>query len=305
MPLRLFAKRPDFDFMGKRWMGFTVSLLLTALSLGMIFSKGLNLGIDFTGGILMEIHTEQPADLGKLRSTLSGQGFGEVSLQNIGGDKDVMIRIQVSENDDQAIMIEKVKTLLAENISESIDFRKIDYVGPTIGRELVENGISAVLISFIAIMVYVWFRFEWQYGFGAIVALVHDTIMVLGFFAVTRFDFGLAAVAAILTIVGYSINDSVVIYDRVRENMRRFKKKPVSDILNLSVNETMSRTILTAGSTLAAGLALGIFGGSVIEGFAWAIVFGVTVGTYSSVFIAAPTLIYLNIRGSEAQEATA
>ncbi len=302
MPLQIFATRPNFDFMGKRWLGFIVSGLLTLGSIGLVFTQGLNLGIDFTGGILMEIQTQKPADLGKMREALSGHGFGEISLQNIGDDKNVMIRIQVSETDDQAKITSKVKELLATSFGEGIDYRKIDYVGPTVGEELMVNGAIAVFLSFLSILVYVWFRFEWQYGFGAILALVHDAIMIIGFFAVTRFEFGLTAVAAILTIVGYSINDSVVIYDRIRENMRRYKKMPVFDLLNISINETLSRTILTASTTLLAALALALFGGEVIAGFSWAMVFGVIVGTYSSVYISAPTLLYLKIR-TEGQEA--
>jgi len=305
MTIRLFATRPNFDFMGKRWIGFAVSIALTLLSLGIVFSKGLNLGIDFTGGILMEISTAKPANLSLMRESLSNQGFGEISLQNIGDDKSVMIRIQVSENDDQAKITQHVKSILAEKIDGSIDYRKIDYVGPTVGKELVQNGIIAVILSFASIMMYVWFRFEWQYGLGAILALIHDAIMVVGFFAVTRFEFGLTAIAAILTIVGYSINDTVVIYDRIRENMRKFKKMEVFGLLNLSVNETLSRTILTASTTLLAALALALFGGDVIKGFSWAMVFGVIVGTYSSVYISAPTLIYLKIRETEATPVTA
>ena len=303
MTLKLFPTRPNFDFMGKRWIGFIVSGLLTLGSLGLVFGKGLNLGIDFTGGLLMEIHTQQPADLAAMRSALSLPEFGEVSLQNIGSDHEVMIRIQASQADDQAALTAKVKQILAGVLGE-VDYRKIDYVGPTVGEELIENGVWAVLLSFFSILCYVWFRFEWQYGFGAILALIHDAIMVVGFFAVTRFEFGLTAIAAILTIVGYSINDSVVIYDRIRENMRRFKKMPVLELLNISINETLSRTILTASTTLLAALALALFGGEVIEGFAWAMVFGVLVGTYSSIYISAPLLVYLNIREQGAEDST-
>lgn len=301
MPITLFSKRPDFDFMGKRWVGFTISIALTLLSIGMVFTKGLNLGIDFTGGILMEIHTPAPADLGGMRESLNGQGFGEVSLQNIGDEKSVMIRIQVSEKDDQAKIVEHVKTILSQKLGEGIDYRKIDYVGPTIGKELIKNGVLAVLFSFLSIMCYVWFRFEWQYGVGAVLSLIHDATMIIGFFAVTQYEFGLTAIAAVLTIVGYSINDTVVIYDRIRENMRRFKKMEVFHLINLSLNETLSRTILTAGTTLLAALALALFGGEVIEGFSWSIVFGVVVGCYSSIYISAPTLVYLNIRPEGAQ----
>lgn len=304
MPITLFRTTPRFDFMGKRWIGFAVSIALTLASLGLIATKGLNLGIDFTGGILMEIHTEQPADLGAMRAALSSSEFGEVSLQNSGTANDVMVRIQVSNEDNQSKVVEEAKLKLAEALKQPIDFRKIDYVGPTVGQELVSNGIIATLLSFAAIMAYVWVRFEWQYGVGAILALIHDTIMVLGFFAVTRFDFGLTAIAAILTVIGYSINDSVVIYDRIRENMRRFKKMEVMELLNVSINETLARTVLTASTTFLAALALYLFGGHVIEGFSAAIVFGVAIGTYSSIYISAPTLLYLNIRDNTVAQAS-
>lgn len=299
MPIQFFPNKPHFEFMGKRWIGFAVSIALTILSFGLIFGKGLNLGIDFTGGILMEIHTEKPVELSELRDLLGKQGFGEVSLQNLGGADDIMIRIQAAGDDNQAAVVKQVKSLLAEQVKQTIDYRKIDYVGPTIGNELVQAGTWAVLCSFAAILMYVWFRFEWQYGLGVILALLHDSVMIVGFFAITQFEFGLPALAAILTIVGYSVNDSVVIYDRIRENMRRFKKMPVFELLNLSINDTLSRTILTASTTLLAALALLIFGGEVIRGFSAAMAFGVIVGTYSSIYISAPALMYLNLRQTE------
>jgi len=305
MSLQFFPNKPHFDFMRKRWLGFVFSITLTVLSLGLLFTKGLNLGIDFTGGVLMEIHSEQEVDLSKMREALNHQGFGEISLQNMGSAHDVMVRIQVSHDDDQSKIIARVKEVLAAEAGSAVDYRKIDFVGPTVGQELVNNGIMAVLFSFLAIMLYVWFRFEWQYGVGAIVALAHDSIMILGFFAVTRFEFGLTAIAAILTIVGYSINDSVVIYDRIRENMRRYKKMSVFELINNSINETLSRTILTASTTLLAALALALFGGEVIEGFSWAMVFGVIIGTYSSIYLSAPALYYLQIRPIPTPETTA
>jgi preprotein translocase SecF subunit len=299
MSITIFPHKLNFDFMGQRWWGFAFSIALTLASLGLLFTKGLNLGIDFTGGILMEIHTEETADLAKMREVLGRQNYGEISLQNIGdiaAGRDVMIRIQAAENADQAAITSKVKTLLTQQVSGKIDWRKIDYVGPTVGQELIQSGVLAVLSAFACIMLYVWFRFEWQYGVGAILALVHDSIMIIGFFALTRLEFGLTAIAAILTIIGYSINDSVVIYDRIRENMRRFKKMPIFNLLNLSINDTLSRTVLTASTTLLASLALLIFGGEVIRAFSAAMVFGVIIGTYSSIYISAPTLVYLNLR---------
>ena len=304
MPLQFFPNKPHFEFMEKRWIGFGASILLTLAAIGLLSTKGLNLGIDFTGGILMEVHTSEEADLGKMREALNHQGFGEVSLQNMGSAKDVMVRLQVTHDEDQSKATARVKEVLANVAGEGIEYRKIDFVGPTVGQELVYNGVMAVLLSFAAIMLYVWFRFEWQYGVGAILALAHDSIMILGFFAVTQFEFGLTAIAAILTIVGYSINDSVVIFDRIRENMRRFKKMSVFDLINNSINETLSRTILTASTTFLAALSLALFGGEVIEGFSWAIVFGVAIGTYSSIFISAPTLYYLQIRPLPTTEPT-
>lgn len=296
MPIQFLPNKLTIDFMGKRWIGFSVSILLTLASLGLMMTKGLNLGIDFTGGVLMEVHAPQEVDLAPLRHGLSELELGEISLQNSGSPQDVLIRIQVGQDDDQAHVTAAVKAKITEVLGEGLDYRKIDFVGPTVGQELVRGGVIAVLLSFAAIMLYVWFRFEWQYGVGALIALVHDSIMMLGFFAVTRFEFGLTAIAAILTIVGYSINDSVVIYDRIRENMRRYKKMGVFELINVSINETLSRTILTATTVLLASLALALFGGEVIEGFSWSIVFGVMIGTYSSIYLSAPTLFYLNLR---------
>jgi preprotein translocase SecF subunit len=296
MPLRLFPNKTNYDFMGRRWHGFSISIIITVMATIMLFLHGLNLGIDFTGGILMEIHTEKPEDLGHVREKLSGHNLGEISLQNLGSPNDIMIRIQISGDEEQGKIIAQVKNILGEAIKQPLDYRKIDFVGPTIGGELVRGGILAVLGSFASIMCYVWLRFEWQYGVGAILALFHDTIMMIGFFAITQFEFGLTALAAILTVIGYSINDSVVIYDRIRENMRRYKKMSVFDLINRSMNDTLSRTILTASTTLLAALALAIFGGEVIRGFSAAMVFGVLIGTHSSIFISAPALYYLNLR---------
>lgn len=301
-PLRLFPYDMRFDFMGKRWFGFSFSALMTVIALGLILTKGLNLGIDFTGGVLMEVRTPVAADIGKMRESLSHHDFGEVSLQNFGSDQDVIVRLQTSSEEEQAVVVAKVKEILSTEISPDMEYRRIDYVGPTVGKELIRAGTVAVILSFLTIMAYVWFRFEWQYGVGAILALLHDTIMMVGFFAVTRYEFGLTALAAVLTMIGYSINDSVVIYDRIRENMRRYKKISISELLNISINETLARTFLTASTVLLASLALALKGGEVLEGFAWAMVFGTLVGTYSSIYISAPLLIYLNLRDTASPE---
>lgn len=297
-PLRIIPVKTSIDFMGKRMLGFVVSAALTLAAVVSIGAGSLNWGIDFTGGLLLEVRTERPADLTKIRDLLNNQGLGEVSLQNFGDDRSVLIRIQVHEEGRQQEINQKVKTLLS-NYGEAIEYRKQDYVGPTVGQELVHAGALATILAFAAIMVYVWFRFEWQFGFGAILALFHDTIMMVGFYAVTGFEFGLTAVAAVLTIIGYSINDSVVIYDRVRENMRKYKKMPLLQIINHSLNETLARTVLISFTTLIAATILALFGGEGLRGFSWSLVFGVVVGTYSSIFISAPILLYLKLREEE------
>ena len=278
IPLHIFPGKTNFDFVRTRWLGFGVSLLLTLVSFFMLATQGLNWGIDFTGGVLMELRTQQPADLHKMREALENKGLGEVALQNFGNDpKNVMVRIQVAKEGEQGAMVQKVKSLLATAEPGQIDYRNIESVGSTVSGELKRSGIYATVGSCLAIMAYVWFRFEWQFSVGTVLALVHDTIMILGFYAVTRFEFGLTALASVLTIIGYSMNDTVVIYDRIRENMRRFKKMAFGELLNHSMNETLGRTVLTSVTTLLAALSLALFGGEVIKGFSWSLVFGIVV----------------------------
>jgi len=300
-PIRLIPDNTNIDFVKTRWIGFGLSLAMTVATIVIILTQGLNLGIDFAGGILMEIRTPEAADLNKLRHALTVKELGEVSLQTIGDDKDVLIRIETPETEEHSRLVEHAKELLNGAV-QNIDYRKIDYVGPTVGKELIESGFLALLIAMGVIQIYIWFRFEWQFGLGGVLALIHDTVLMFGFYAVTRFDFNLTSIAAILTVVGYSINDSVVIYDRIRENMRKYKKMPFADLLNKSVNDTMSRTIVTALTTLLSALALGLFGGEVIKGFGYALVFGIAIGTYSSIYISAPILIYLGIRSDTLKE---
>lgn len=300
-PIRIFRQKTSIDFMRWRWIGFGASLAASLGTFLLIAFHGLNYGIDFTGGILMEIRTEAPVSLAPLRTALEKEAFGEVALQNFGESSDILIRIQTKENTDQAKTVERVKEIVTQVTVEKTEFRKIDYVGPTVGRELLKSGILASVLAMAAIMCYLWFRFEWQYGLGGTLALLHDAILVLGFYAVSGFDFGLTAVAAVLTIIGYSINDSVVIYDRIRENMRKYKQMGLSELINLSINETLSRTILTASTTLVAALVLLVYGGDVIRGFSAALVFGIIVGTYSSIYISAPVLIYFG-KGLGARE---
>tara|TARA_B100000676_G_scaffold313526_1_gene396224 strand:+ start:11693 stop:12646 length:954 start_codon:yes stop_codon:yes gene_type:complete len=282
------------DFMRFRKVAAVLSLVLIACSAGLFFTKGLNFGIDFRGGILMEVRTQGPADISRLRSTLNGLALGEVQLQEFGQPTDVLIRIerQAGGEKGQQAAINKAKAALGDEVN----YRRTEFVGPKVGGELIEAGVTAVLLAMAAMLVYIWFRFEWQFGVGAVAALLHDVALTIGVFALLGLEFNLSTVAAILTIAGYSINDTVVVYDRVRENLRKFKQMSLNDLLNLSINGTLSRTLLTSVTTLIALGALYFFGGEVIKGFSFAMIWGVVVGTYSSIFIAVPLLVYMNLR---------
>ncbi len=298
-PLQLFRTPPKFDFIGKRWIGFIVTGLGVAITIASLSTRGLNFGIDFAGGIVVEAKAEQTADIGKMRDLLNDPMFGDPMLQSVGKGDVVMIRIGAKKDADQAKIVTKVREVLETGYGAPLEFQRVDYVGPQVGRELVVGSALALCFSLLAILVYLWFRFEWQYGVGGILALIHDAILTVGFFSVTQIEFNLTSVAAVLTIVGYSINDSVVIYDRIRENLRKYKKMATSDVINLSVNETLARTFMTVGTVIAALLGLIWFGGDVLFGFSAAMLFGCVVGTYSSVYISAPVLIYLKLRRSD------
>ena len=284
------------NFMRFRQLAAALSLALCIGSIGLFLFKGLNYGIDFEGGILIEIRTSQAADMADLRRTVNELELGQVELQEFGRDADVLIRVERQPGDAKAqnVAVEKVKTALGSSVS----FRRTEFVGPKVSSEFIEAGVTAVLLALGAMLMYIWFRFEWQFGVGALIALAHDVIMTIGIFSLLGLEFNLSTVAAILTIAGYSINDTVVVYDRVRENLRKFKVMPLRDIINLSLNDTLSRTLLTSITTLIALLILFFFGGEVIKGFSFGMIWGVLVGTYSSIFIATPLLIYMNLRRS-------
>jgi len=256
--------------------------------------QGLNFGIDFRGGILIEVQTRGPADIPELRRSLGALDLGDIQIQEFGAPNDVLIRVQQQEGDDEAQ--QRAVTLIKQTLGARVaEYRRTESVGPTVGSELIRAAILAVALALGAILLYIWFRFEWQFGVGAVVALAHDVIATIGLFALTQMEFNLSTVAAVLTIAGYSINDTVVIYDRVREELRRYKKMPMVELLNLAANRTLSRTFLTSFTTLLALLALVLLGGQIIRGFALAMIFGIVVGTYSSVFIAVPALLLLNL----------
>ena len=294
MRLSIVPANTKFDFVGRRRLAYPLSALLIILSIGAFLTQGLNFGIDFRGGILIEIKTEGPANVAELRNTVGGLGLGEVQVQEFGAPDDVLIRIQQQDGaeSEQIRAINTVKEALGNQVAE---YRRTEFVGPTVGAELISSAIWAVVLAIGAILIYIWFRFEWQFGVGAVVALTHDVLTTIGLFAFTQLEFNLATVAAILTIAGYSINDTVVIYDRVREELRRYKKLDMAAVLNLAVNRTLSRTFMTSVTTLIALIALAVFGGSIIRDFAYAMIWGVIIGTYSSVFIAVPVLLALNL----------
>ncbi|MBO22023.1 MAG: protein translocase subunit SecF [Rhodospirillaceae bacterium] len=294
MRLSIVPANTSFDFVGRRRLAYPLSAMLIILSLGTFFTHGLNFGIDFRGGILIEIKTEGPADVADLRQTVGALGLGEVQVQEFGAPDDILIRVQQQDGEERE-QLQAINTLKDALGGKVVEYRRTEFVGPTVGAELISSAIWAVLLAIGAILIYIWFRFEWQFGVGAVIALTHDVLTTIGLFAITQLEFNLATVAAILTIAGYSINDTVVIYDRVREELRRYKKLDMPALLNLAVNRTLSRTFMTSVTTLIALLALAMFGGSIIRDFALAMIWGVIIGTYSSVFIAVPVLLALKL----------
>ncbi len=295
--LKLVPTNTNIPFLNWRRPAMAASVAVALLSLVLAFFPGLNFGIDFRGGILLEISTQGTVDLGRMRSTLGGLGLGEVTLQEFGNGEGVLIRVERQPGGDKAQndAVEKVKAALGSDIGGEIDYRRIEFVGPTVSDELIWDGVLAISLAVVLMLVYIWFRFEWHFGVGAVLALIHDVVLSVGMFAVTQLEFNLSTIAALLTIVGYSINDTVVVFDRIRENLRRYKTKPLEEVLNLSVNDTLSRTVMTSVTTLLALLALYFVGGEVIRGFVAAMIWGVLVGTYSSIFIASPLLIVLGL----------
>ena len=301
--IKLVPADTHFNFTGKRVAAFSLSAAMVFLSVFFLTVRGLNLGIDFRGGTMIDVKFEQAPDIISLRNQLDELNLGEVEIQEFGEPENLLIRVQRQEGDEKAQLL--AITAVKEMLGEGPDYRRTEFVGPKVGSELIEAGIWAVCMSLLAIMIYIWFRFEWQFGIGAIAALTHDVVTTIGLFAILQLEFNLSTIAAILTIAGYSINDTVVVYDRVRENLRKFKKMALPDLLNQSINQTLARTTMTSATTLLALLALYFFGGEVIHDFVFAMIWGVFVGTYSSIFIAAPLLIKLRLRRDSGGEGEA
>ncbi|HJD56777.1 MAG TPA: protein translocase subunit SecF [Rickettsia endosymbiont of Sericostoma sp. HW-2014] len=290
-PLRLLPEQVNFDFIRFKKVSYTMSIILSLVSIIWIGIYKFNFGIDFSGGIVIEVRLDQSPDLTKMREVLNNLKIGEVVLQNFGNQNDLSIRVGSNSEDTLMHNIELIKLTLSNQFPYKFEYRKVDFVGPQVGAHLIKSGITALILSFLAIMAYTWARFEWYFGLGILIALLHDAILSLGFMSVMRLEFNLTSIAAILTIIGYSVNDSVVIYDRIRENLRKSYQKTMPQIINQSINETLSRTILTVVTTLLANLALVIFGGEAIHSFSLLVFFGIIVGTYSSIFISAPILM--------------
>jgi preprotein translocase subunit SecF len=293
--LRIVPDDTKFDFMRFRRISFPVSAVLSIIAILLFFFHGLNFGIDFVGGTLIEVQSKSgAADIAKMRDTLGGLGLGEVQLQQFGAPTDVLIRVaqQPGGEEAQQAAIAKVRQALGD----SVDYRRVEVVGPRVSSELLASSTIGLGLAIFAILAYLWFRFEWQFSLGAMIANVHDIVLTIGYMSLTQIDFDLSSIAALLTILGYSLNDTVVIYDRIREMLRRYKRMSMPDLLNISVNSTLSRSIITHVTVTLALLALLLFGGHAIHSFVATMIFGVVlVGTYTSVFIAAPILIYLGV----------
>jgi len=272
-----------------------ISLVFILLSLGFLFFKGLNYGVDFKGGTIIELRaSDEKIEIQDIRKAFLNIDVGDVSVKEFGKNTDYLIKFE-KKNDQNDNFIENLKKDLSKEIGSNFKFRRVENVGPKVSQELLEAGVIAIILSLSAMLFYIWIRFEWQFSLGAIVALVHDVVITLGFFSIFQLEVNLSIVAAVLTIVGYSMNDTVVIYDRVRENLNKYSSKNIKEISNLSINETLSRTIITSFTTLLALFSIFLFGGMVLKGFSLAMILGVIFGTYSSIFIANPILIFLDV----------
>jgi preprotein translocase subunit SecF len=293
-PIRFVPDGTNIPFMNYSRFGFFVSGILCALAILLFAFKGLNYGIDFKGGTTLTIRTEQVADIEKIRSDLGSLGVGSIEVQQFGSPNDVQIRIGTLTSGN--ITDAEAKKLVKEKLGSSVEVRSEDTVGPKVSDELTQTAILAVLLGIILVLFYLWYRFEWQFAVGAVISLLHDTMLSIGLFSLIGLEFNLQIIAAILTIIGYSLNDTVVVFDRIREFLRKYKSMNLADLIDFSINSVLPRTLLTSLATLTTLVALYLFGGEVIRGFAFAMIWGVIVGTYSSIFMAAPALILFGIK---------
>lgn len=298
MLLKLLPNETKINFLGMRKIAAVISILLGIASIALFSVNSLNYGIDFQGGIEVEFGYEDKAvDIASIRAVIAPLNMGDVSVKSVDDGNSALIRIerQPGGDQEQSDATKRVRDAFTAAMPD-LEYRQGNIIGPVVSGELKQDGALAVTIAVLAVLMYIWFRFEWQFGIGAVIALVHDLVLTIGFFAVTRLDFNLSIIAALLTIVGYSLNDTVVVYDRVRENIRKYRKMAMEDVLNLSLNQTLSRTVMTSVTTLLALFSLFFLGGEVIRGFTAAMIWGVVIGTYSSIFVASPLLMFFKIR---------
>ena len=282
-----------FNFSSKFKIANSLSLLLFILSILLIFFKGLNYGIDFKGGTLIELRSDN-TDASTIRTLLNNMDLGDVNVKKFGQEGDYLIKVEQKEDDNNKI-IPKIKKNLSDNLIAEVNFRRVENVGPKVSSELLQSGIIAISLSLAAMLFYIWIRFEWQFSIGSIIALFHDVVITLGVFSVLSLEINLSIIAAALTIVGYSMNDTVVIYDRIRENLNKYNRLNISEIADLSINDTLARTIITSATTLLALLSIFILGGEILRGFSFAMILGVVIGTYSSIFVASPMLKFFKV----------
>ena len=295
--LKLIPDNTNIHFLKWKYIATAISLFLVFGSIGLVVFRGLNLGVDFKGGITTEVRFATPPKLDDLRAQVNSLGLGNASIQTFGKSSDIGIRLPFQEGGDKAqqVALGKLKASLESTYGKGVSIRSVSTVGGKVGGELRRSAILSALIGMGLIALYIWMRFEWQFGLGALLSLIHDVAITVGFFALTQMEFNLTIVAAVLTTIGYSLNDTIVVYDRIRENLRKYRKMDMQELLDLSVNETLSRTIMTSLSMVITLTALLILGGEVIRGFTAAMLLGVFIGTYSSIYIAAPMLIWMNI----------
>ena len=284
----------DINFVSKFRKANIISIIFFILSVIFISFKGLNYGIDFKGGTLIELRTETSIDASSIRDSLNSMSLGDVNVKKFGKEGDYLIKVE-QKNENNSNLIPEIKETLINNLNADVDFRRVENVGPKVSSELLESSIIAISLALAAMLFYIWVRFEWQFSVGSIIALFHDVIITLGIFSVLSLEINLSIIAAVLTIVGYSMNDTVVIYDRIRENLLKYTKISISDVSNLSINETLARTIITSVTTLLALVSIYLLGGEILRGFSFAMILGVIIGTYSSIFVASPVLKFFKV----------
>ena len=284
----------NINFVSQFKKANVISIVLFTLSILLVFFKGLNYGIDFKGGTLIELRTDKSINASSLRDSLNSMDLGDINVKNFGKEGDYLIKVE-QKNTNNSNLIPQIKKKLSNNLNVDIDFRRVENVGPKVSSELLESSVIAISLALAAMLFYIWVRFEWQFSVGSIIALFHDVVITLGIFSILSLEINLSIIAAVLTIVGYSMNDTVVIYDRIRENLFKYNRISISDIANLSINETLARTIITSVTTLLALLSIYILGGEILRGFSFAMILGVIIGTYSSIFVASPILKFFKV----------